>query len=336
MRDYEALMSISTTSVWKHGLIGGPERTLSRHDRRLSDETKIPGGMPVYLRDDLRHALAGGDGFDQLMAISGNVYREAPARRTLRFERAGRGYFLKIHTGVGWREIFKNLTYARLPVLGARNEWRGIRRLQRLGIDTLRIAGYGATGRNPARRHSFIITDEISDAVSLDEFCERWTTRPPRASGDVRYKRWLIAKVAKITRTIHASGANHRDLYLCHFLLKSDPDTDRRRPADSRIYLIDLHRMQIRRRTPLRWIIKDLAGLYFSTMDMRFTVRDYLRFISVYRNRPVREILQGEHGFWRRVHHRAARVYRAEQRRAHRHAARSVRPAQGVCRHAIP
>lgn len=54
------------------------------------------------------------------------------ARRTLRIEVAGQGYlFVKIHRGVGWKEILKNLLSLRLPVLGAGNEWRAIARLAR-------------------------------------------------------------------------------------------------------------------------------------------------------------------------------------------------------------
>ena len=74
-----------------------------------------------------------------VFALRGRVYREPKGgnRRTLRFERAGRGYFLKLHWGVGWREILKNLTSLRAPVLGAGNEWRAIHRLEQLGVSTL-------------------------------------------------------------------------------------------------------------------------------------------------------------------------------------------------------
>ena len=40
-----------------------------------------------------------------------------------------------------------------------------------------------------------------------------------------------------------------------------------------RLYLIDLHRMQLRRKTPSRWIVKDIAGLYYSSMDIGLTKR---------------------------------------------------------------
>jgi heptose I phosphotransferase len=92
-----------------------------------------------------------------------NSRRAAPCAR----EVAGRGYFVKIHRGVGWAEIVKNLLSLRLPVLGAANEWRAIQRLSELGVDSMHAVAYGLRGRNPGRQHSFIITEELSsDAQS--------------------------------------------------------------------------------------------------------------------------------------------------------------------------
>jgi hypothetical protein len=45
------------------------------------------------------------------------------------------------------------------------------------------------------------------------------------------------------------------------------------------IPLIDLHRAQLRKKTPRRWVVKDVAGLYFSVMDIGLTQRDLFRFV---------------------------------------------------------
>ena len=63
--------------------------------------------------------------------LQGQVYRELEGRRTLRTEVAGRGYFVKIHRGIGWGEIVKNLLTAKLPVLGRASGVGGHQRLQR-------------------------------------------------------------------------------------------------------------------------------------------------------------------------------------------------------------
>jgi heptose I phosphotransferase len=71
--------------------------------------------------------------------------------------------------------------------------------------------------------------------------------------------------------------------------------TDRPVTADGfRLSLIDLHRAQTRSNTPRRWRDKDLAGLYFSALGIGLTQRDKLRFLQVYFQRPLREVLREE------------------------------------------
>lgn len=238
--------------------------------------------------------------FERIMTLSGEVFRSVKGRTTLRFQAGGRAYFLKRHTGVGWKEIFKNLFNLRAPVLGAGNEHAAIRRLGELGVPTLREAGFGQRGWNPARLESFLITEELAGMISLEDLCRDWPRQPPEAG----FKRVLLAEVARITRILHENGVNHRDFYLCHFLF--DPASLPRAP---RLYLIDLHRAQLRRRTPERWRVKDLGALYFSAMDIGLTRRDRLRFLKIYRARPLRDVLVHENGFWDKVARRARVLY---------------------------
>ena len=77
-----------------------------------------------------------------------------------------------------------------------------------------------------------------------------------------------------------------------------------------KLYLIDLHRAQIRRSTPKRWVIKDLTGLYFSSKDIGLTQRDLYRFMKMYRNKPLREIIGSEKTFWQKVVERGEQLYR--------------------------
>jgi heptose I phosphotransferase len=240
----------------------------------------------VVLRPPFSQLWAGRDPFAEVEALQGQVLRELEGRRTLRIEIGGRGYFAKIHRGVGWREIFKNLICLRLPVLGARNEWQAIEHLEKLGLDTLRMVAFGERGRNPARRHSFIITEELAPTINLEDYCHDWPRTPP----DPALKRALITRVAKIARTMHESGMNHRDFYLCHFLLHTDSPPA---PGAMRLSIIDLHRAQIHARLPaLRWRRKDLAGLCFSSLDIGLTRRDLLRFLRAYFDTPLRDTLQ--------------------------------------------
>ncbi|MDX1376756.1 MAG: lipopolysaccharide core heptose(I) kinase RfaP [Burkholderiales bacterium] len=256
----------------------------------------------VVLGPALRAGVADRDRFDEFMAITGEVFKDKPGRRTIRFAREGRRYFIKIHRGVGWKEIFKNLLQLRLPVVSAENERRAIERLHALGVPTMTIAGYGRRGWNPARLESFIVTEDLGDTLNLEDLTRDWRARPP-APG---LKRALIAAVAATARRLHENGVNHRDFYLCH--LRVDP---RALGAPPRIFVMDLHRAQLRAATPRRWIVKDIGSLWFSAMDIGLTRRDRLRFVRDYRAKPLREILRTEQAFWSAVERRAERLRRS-------------------------
>jgi hypothetical protein len=85
---------------------------------------------------------------------------------------------------------------------------------------------------------------------------------------------------------------------------------------ESKLYLIDLHRIQMRRKTPERWAVKDIAGLYYSSKDIGLTKRDLLRFMKLYRDKPLREILRTEASFWYKVESRGNKLYESEIRKA--------------------
>jgi len=232
--------------------------------------------------------------------LEGEIFRSVKTRRTFRFELNGKSYFAKIHHGIGWGEIFKNVLQFKMPVLGARNEYEAIRRLETLGVATMKVAAFGKRGWNPAKIQSFILTDELVDTISLEDFCRDWPTSPPPFD----LKLALIRYVAEVSRTLHRNGVNHRDYYICHFLLRP-----KRLPA-IQAPLIDLHRAQLRRKTPRRWAVKDVAGLYFSAMKIGLTARDRLRFVRIYSDGLWRTELR----FWRAVERAAERLYAKEQR----------------------
>ncbi|HRQ58959.1 MAG TPA: lipopolysaccharide core heptose(I) kinase RfaP [Azoarcus taiwanensis] len=238
----------------------------------------------VKLEEPFKALWANLDVFKAVDELQGDIYRAVSTRRTLRTEFNGRGYFVKIHKGVGWREILKNLLTFRLPVLGARSEWEAIKRLNSLGIDTMRAAAFGQRGWNPAKRESFLITEELAPTISLEDYCHDWPQVPPEPS----FKRALIKRVAQIARRMHQGGVNHRDFYLCHLLLHLSPPPD---STDFRLSVIDLHRAQLRPATPRRWQDKDLAGLNFSALNIGLTQRDRLRFLRVYFEASLSETL---------------------------------------------
>ncbi|MGE6527605.1 lipopolysaccharide core heptose(I) kinase RfaP [Pseudomonas sp. NPDC077382] len=243
--------------------------------------------MRLILAEPFKSLWAGRDAFAEVEKLQGEIFRELEGRRTLRTEVGGRGYFVKIHRGIGWGEIVKNLTTAKLPVLGAGQEWRAIQRLHEVGVPTMTAVAYGERGSNPATQHSFIVTEELAPTVSLEDFSADWSQNPP----EPQLKRALIAEVAGMTGTMHRAGVNHRDCYICHFLLHTDKPVT---AENFRLSLIDLHRAQVRSTTPRRWRDKDLAGLYFSALDIGLTRCDKLRFLKGYFREPLRDVLRDE------------------------------------------
>lgn len=267
-------------------------------------EELATGAAPVP--DDAEGLLQWAQGLADTAAPE-NVYRSKEGRKTLRFEREGHSYFLKIHNGIGWGEIFKNLLQARLPVLGAENEYRAVRELTAVGVDTMTVAAYARRGHNPARLRSLIVTDDLVGTVSLEDYCADWGDNPPPFSTRLK----IILKLADSAGRMHRAGINHRDFYICHFHL----DETSLGGSVPRCYLIDLHRAQIRRCTPRRWQVKDLAGLYFSAMDCGLTRRDLLRFLRHYNPGGLRDALSVEAALWQDVTRRAQALYRKEHGR---------------------
>lgn len=273
--------------------------------------------MQLELGPPLSTIWAGRDPFTAAAELAqragtGELVRDVEGRRTLRFDIDGRGYYLKLQNGVSWARIAEELIHLRLPVLGAGNEWRAIRACHAIGVPTMTAVAYGERGSGPARRLSFLVTEAIEPAVDLDVFTRDWCEQPP----PIALKRALIAEVASITRRMHEGGINHRDFYLCHFLLRQSPEPA---PDSLRLALIDLHRAQLRTRTPRRWRDKDLAALYFSALDIGLTRRDKLRFLRIYFSAPLRETLLREARLLAHLEREAARLkQRFERKFAHR------------------
>ena len=255
----------------------------------------------AFVNQELAETLRVASLFDDATKLHGEVFREVKTRRTLRFEVDSKRYFVKLHFGVGWVEIVKNLTQFRAPVLGAQNELKAIRKLQELGIDTMTPVAYVSEGANPAKIRSCIVTQALENTKSLEEL-----VLEGKVGRDLRRK--MIFKIAHIARTMHNHGINHRDFYICHFLIEMGYFKDET-IKEPQLFLIDLHRAQIRDRTPQRWREKDISGLLFSGIDAGLTRTDLFRFMKTYSGRSLRETLSEDKRFWNTVLTRAQKLY---------------------------
>ena len=267
----------------------------------------------LELPDEWRQGWLKNEPFEKIFALDGTIYRHKDGRRTLQFTIDGQSYFAKLHHGLGWRRFIKSLLRFKWPISGAENEWQAIKLLEKLKIPTTPLVAYGRRGKNPVNKQSFIITRDLKNTVSLEDYCRNWITEPPSPT----LKRALIQRVAEMTRTLHRLGLNHCDLYICHFLLGLK-DNETPDPKNLILHLIDLHRVRQRKKLPRRWQVKDLAALHFSSFEIGLTLRDRLRFISTYTQRPWRETLKQETKLWHQVERRAQAFYREFKRRGPR------------------
>lgn len=265
----------------------------------------------IITSDVIRQWLQNKNPFEAIKSIKGLVVRDVDGRVTQRFEIDGSGFYSKYHQGVGWLEIIKNLIRLRLPILGAENEWLAINRLQELGVDTLSGAAFGTKGLNPATRQSFLVTDELTNVISLEDLARDWAKKWP----PFQLKAALTSRVAAMTRVMHQNGINHRDLYICHFLLEQGYLENKNNPLPMRLSLIDLHRAQMRAVVPTRWLVKDIGSLYFSVLDIGFKRNDVFRFLKVYYQQPLREVFKQQKEFLSAVERRAVSLYRRDFRR---------------------
>ena len=262
----------------------------------------------LYLRDDLEAALRtgaldvpGDDLFSALSTVEGEVYRRSARRCTSRVVIGGKAYFAKIHEGVGWREIAKNVLVGKPPVLGARRDFEASRRLCARGVAVPELAAFGERGINPARRRSFAIHDALAGFRSLEDVGNGWLASPPPGEA----KRAVLTGAGRLTAAMHAAGVCHRDFYACHLMAHAAKLGE----GEAELVLIDLHRAKVHRRLPRRARVRDLGALLYSTSAMPLTERDRLRFVAAYAGVPVGVELRRQGGFWRAVRRRAERLH---------------------------
>ena len=244
----------------------------------------------------------GKDPFQAAFELTGESYRKVKSRHTFRVVLENNGYFVKLHRGCGWKEYFKNIFQFKLPVTGANQEYRALHHLKKIGVPTMTPAAYGCKGINPAGLTSFLITEELTDTISLEDYCQDWKENPPESK--IKYR--LIHALADSAGKMHFSGLNHRDCYICHFLLKKGSEQTNS-PA---LHVIDLHRAQIRKNVPYRYHVKDVAGLWFSAMDAGLTKHDLFRFLRSYYKKELRMILKEESSFLADIDKTARALYR--------------------------
>ncbi len=219
--------------------------------------------------------------FNQLMGCTrGTVVKQVSGLRstiTLRLHDGDNetGVYLKRYRRGGMKALAGALTGSSGSGT-AMDELNAILTFHRLGIPTMIPIAAGMRRTAGMKSESFLLTRELEGAERLDHYLARELI-PPLTRSRIADKRQLLKELALLVRRMHGSGLNHRDLYLCHLLVKKSAGAERT------IYVADLHRVEGRSSMPLRWKVKDLAALNYSAEQRFITRTDRLRFMHHYR-----------------------------------------------------
>jgi len=145
----------------------------------------------------------------------------------------------------------------------ARAEVCGHELLQRAAIPTAPLVGWGGVidGR------SFTIFDDLTGYKPADKLLDAGT------AFDL-----LLEPVAALAARLHNARLHHRDLYLCHFMARVIGD----KPD---LKLIDVARVRrLPGLLPRRWIVKDLAQFWYSTLKHTITDDQRIEWLRQYAN----------------------------------------------------
>jgi heptose I phosphotransferase len=250
----------------------------------------------IWIRADLR-PLFDGLAFEDYLALGQRPAKASAggARRTAWFERGGRGFYVKVHTGAGWGEIVRSCLQGKRPIVDARTEALALERCERHDIPAPRLAAWGRRGLDPGARRSFVVTEELAGAERLSAFLAR--ELPGRGSFPLRAR--LARRLGELVARLHGARLAHQDLYLDHVFLRAGA-------GEPELFLLDLHRALPRRATSGRWRVKDLTALHGSARKLGGTRADAVRFLRAYAG-GGRRLGDGERELWRRCAARAAR-----------------------------
>ena len=166
------------------------------------------------------------------------------------------------------------------------------------GINTPKTLFYGEQWGTFFETRSFIITENIPNAESLERKLPDCFNSPATVE-KLELRRKFIAQLASFIGKFHKTDYRHRDLYLSHIFYSDSGD----------FYLIDLARAFKPIIRSQRFLIKDIAQLYYSAPSRYFSRTDRLRFYFSYIGQEDK-LTGKDKTFIRRITNKARRMAR--------------------------
>jgi heptosyltransferase-2 len=163
------------------------------------------------------------------------------------------------------------------------------------GISTPKIMSYGQQWGKWLEKRSFVITEKIPNAESLERKLPDCFDAQP-TSENLKSRRNFIARLAAFVKKFHETKYRHRDLYFSH-IFYADND---------QFHLIDLARAFKPRVFDERFRIKDIAQVHYSAPARYFSRTDRLRFYFAYTGRD--KLTTSDKAFIKKVTAKAERM----------------------------
>ncbi|MCE9607759.1 MAG: hypothetical protein K8U03_22960 [Planctomycetia bacterium] len=216
----------------------------ARGNRRLSALPSASGTPETYDNGDMQweilpawRDLIARDGLPierWLREGAAVVVKRGAGRTVYRVDLPERSFFIKHLRSAGmlqsWKHLFRE---------GAcRREYRRAWELAERGVPATRPIGVGEQRRGVRARDSYLITEAIPEACSLDEYVAVHLPRVPPAQRNERRLR-LIEAAARLCATAHQAGVFHHDLHGGNILIAhAEAVAAQDRPPQ--LYLADL------------------------------------------------------------------------------------------------
>jgi len=186
---------------------------------------------------------------------------------------------------------------------GAENEWEMIRRLEAVGIRTMTPVAFGSVRRMGLPFRALTLTEDLAGAEKLEDFLPRVFGDQPLNNQEVERKRRIIRETARWAARFHNAGFSHQDFYLGHVFIRTG------KGDDFTLHLIDLQRVRESRRPRPSRILKDLAQINFSALQLPCLTRtDRMRFIHDYLGRS--RLMEKDKRLIRKVESKTRRIAR--------------------------
>lgn len=241
------------------------------------------GAVHWQVAPDWREVLLGPAGLrldEWLAAGQAQRVKHGPRRTVYRVDAADRQFFVKHYRCPSWWQAARHL----LQASASRREYRRAFEAVHRHLPTATPVAVGEWRRGGLVQDSFLVTEAIGPARSLDEYV-RGVLPSLAAPAQVRARRKLALKLAELCAQAHRGGVDHRDFHAGNILVRGG-DASLEGGDLPELFLIDLPSVRLSR--ALSWRRARAGLVMLGSACSEFATRsDYWWFWRAYlRGRP--------------------------------------------------